>query len=77
MKNKRISVRLGYKVNMGDFETLDIDYSISADLEEGEDREEVFKELYDWTEHKVGEEMTKARAASRVNTVRKKGGQKV
>lgn len=77
MKNKRVEVRLGYKVNMGNFETLDISYGIEAEVEDGESHDEVFQKLYGWTEQKVGEEIAKARSASRVNTVRKSGGKTV
>ena len=77
MRTKEIEVRLGYKVNMGNFETLDISYSITAELEAGDDREEAFAKLYGWTEQKVGEEIAKARSASRVSTVRKSGGKTV
>lgn len=77
MRTKEIEVRLGYKVNMGNFETLDISYSITGELEAGDNREEAFDKLYAWTEQKVGEEIAKARNASRVNTVRKSGGKPV
>jgi len=77
MKAKEIEVRLGYKVNMGNFETLDISYSITGELEAGDDKDEAFDKLYAWTEEKVGEEIAKARSASRVNQVRKSGGKTV
>lgn len=72
MKSKRIGVRLGYKVNMGNYETLDIDYSFSAELDENEDKDEAFEKIKGWVDEKVGEEMQKAREASRVNKVTRK-----
>lgn len=77
MRVKEIDVRLGYKVNMGNFETLDISYGIVGELEEGDNKDEVFAKLYGWTNTKVGEEIAKARNASRVNQVRKSGGKPV
>lgn len=77
MRASEIEVRLGYKVNMGNFETLDVSYSITGVLEAGDDKDEAFTKLYGWVEQKVGEEIAKARNASRVNTVRKSGGKTV
>lgn len=62
---------------MGDYETLDVDYSLAADVEPSETKEEVFNTLYDWVSTEVGKEMKKAKDSSRVNTVRKRAGKVV
>lgn len=67
MKDERVTVRFSYKVNMGNYETLDIDYGVAATVEPGETRQDVFNEIYTWTQNMVGEEMEKARKSSRVN----------
>lgn len=74
MKDKRLHVGLGYKVNMGNYETLDINYSLEGTLEEGETLEATFAKMYGWVNEKVGQEMAKARAASRVNNTPRRAG---
>jgi len=36
MENDRVSVSLGQKINMGNYESLDFHYSYSTDVQEGE-----------------------------------------
>ena len=69
MQKKRVSVRLAYKVNMGNYETLDIDYGAEGEQDGPHDTlDSMFEELYDWVNTKVGEEMKRARAASKVGS---------
>jgi len=75
MKDVKIGVNLGYKVNMGNYETMDIHFEMSGTLEPGEDAEEEFERIKKWVSNKVGEEMVAARAASRTTVVRRKPGE--
>lgn len=45
MKNYRISFSLGRTLNMGSYESVRIDVGLSADVEDGEDRDEKWDEL--------------------------------
>lgn len=65
MKSQRVTVRMGYKVNMGNYETMDIDFAVSADVEEGQSRSEAFEEVYEWVSDRLGREIKEANQASR------------
>lgn len=61
----RVTVRMGYTVNMGDYETLRIDFGIEDDVKADEKSGECFNRLYDWTERRLAAEIDKARKVSR------------
>ncbi len=42
----RISVSFGRKINLGNFESMDVHFSISEDVNEGETKEEVARRNY-------------------------------
>jgi len=47
MKNRRIEVRLGRTINMGDFESARIDIGLEADISDSEELNDAYCNMYD------------------------------
>jgi hypothetical protein len=57
----RVSVSLGYKVNMGNYESLDLHFSVSDSARAGETAATAFDRVYAFVEKKLGEKVAEAR----------------
>lgn len=69
----RISVSIGRKVNIGNYESVDFHVSLSSDVS-GE-KEEVFEEMREWVEERINEQVNEVQAAlSGGRKKKRKGG---
>jgi methyl coenzyme M reductase subunit D len=57
----RIDIRLGYKVNMGNYESLDISFSVSDDAKPGENAQQAFDRVYGFVEANLSKKVAEAR----------------
>lgn len=57
----RIDIRLGYKVNMGNYESLDISFSVADSARPGESVGQAFDRVYAFVEKRLGEKVAEAR----------------
>lgn len=57
----RVSVSLGYKVNMGNYESLDLHFSVSDSARAGETVGQAYDRVYAFVEKKLGEKVAEAR----------------
>lgn len=46
----RVSVGMGFKRSLGNYQTMDIHISLSSDAKSGENEEDVFRRVYDFVE---------------------------
>lgn len=54
----RVQVRLCYKINMGNYETADIDITVADDARPDETHEQAFNRVYNFVEKKLSEKVT-------------------
>lgn len=47
VKNRRIEVRMGQTVNMGNYESMRIDVGLACDIHNDEDLDEAYDELFE------------------------------
>lgn len=57
----RVSVSLGYKVNMGNYESLDLHFSVSDSARAGETAGQAFDRVYAFVERQLQAKVTEAR----------------
>lgn len=57
----RADVRVGYKVNMGNYESLDLSFSIADDARPGESAQALFDRVYGFVFKQVMEKVAEAR----------------
>ena len=57
----RVSVGLGYKLNMGNYESLDLHFSVSDDARKGESAGEAFDRVYAFVEKRLFAKIEEAR----------------
>ena len=58
----KVSVTLGYTLNLGNFQSLRIDISVSDNKREGENTEQAFERVYGFVENKLAEKVKEASA---------------
>lgn len=56
----RVTVSLGYTLNLGNFQSLRIDLGIEDSKREGENTAEAFDRVYDFVETKLSEKIKEA-----------------
>jgi hypothetical protein len=61
----RVKVNVGYKVNMGNYETVSFDFGIEDDTRESEKAAEAFDRCFKFVWTRLENEVDKARAAAR------------
>jgi hypothetical protein len=60
--NTKVTVNLGYTLNLGNFQSLRIDISITDNKRESETTSEAFERVYNFVEAKLGEKVREAQS---------------
>ena len=60
--NTKVTVNLGYTLNLGNFQSLRIDISITDNKRESETTSEEFERVYNFVEAKLGEKVREAQS---------------
>lgn len=55
--NTKVTVGLGYTLNLGNFQSLRIDLSVSDSKREGENTADAFERVYKFVEEKLAEKV--------------------
>ena len=61
-ENTKVQVGLGYTLNLGNFQSLRIDLSVSDNKRESETTSEAFERVYNFVEAKLGEKVKEAQS---------------
>jgi len=56
----KVTVGLGYTLNLGNFQSLRIDLSVTDNKREGENTNEAFERVYSFVEDKLAEKVREA-----------------
>ena len=56
-ENTKVTVGLGYTLNLGNFQSLRIDLSVADNKREGENTAEAFERVYSFVEAKLAEKI--------------------
>jgi len=60
--NTKVTVGLGYTLNLGNFQSLRIDLSVTDNKRNGENTNEAFERVYSFVENKLAEKVAEAQA---------------
>ena len=60
-ENTKVTVTLGYTLNLGNFESLRVDLGIVDSRRDGENIEQAFERVYEFVEAKLGEKVKEAK----------------
>lgn len=60
--NTKVTVGLGYTLNLGNFQSLRIDLSVSDSKRDGETTNEAFERVYAFVENKLTEKVAEAQS---------------
>lgn len=66
-EDTKVSVALGYTLNIGNFQSLRIDVSVSDNKREGENTNDAFERVYSFVEAKLAEKVAEAQAEASGN----------
>lgn len=58
----KVTVGLGYTLNLGNFQSLRIDLSVTDNKRDGENTSEAFERVYSFVESKLQEKVTEAQS---------------
>jgi len=61
-ENTRVSVTLGYTLNLGNFQSLRLDLGIVDSRRDGENTNDAFERVYKFVEDKLTEKINEAKA---------------
>lgn len=61
-ENTKVGVTLGYTLNLGNFQSLRIDLSVTDTKREGENTNEAFERVYSFVEEKLADKVREASA---------------
>lgn len=61
-ENTKVTVTLGYTLNLGNFQSLRIDLGVEDSRRDGENITEAFERVYSFVEAKLGEKVKEASA---------------
>jgi len=61
-ESTKVSVTLGYTLNLGNFQSLRVDLGVVDHVRENENTEEAMNRVYDFVETKVIEKVNEAKA---------------
>jgi hypothetical protein len=56
-ENTKVTVGLGYTLNLGNFQSLRVDISVSDNKRDGENTEQAFERVYKFVEEKLTEKV--------------------
>jgi hypothetical protein len=59
----KVSVALGYTLNLGNFQSLRVDLGVVDHVRDAENTEDAMNRVYDFVENKVIEKVNEAKAA--------------
>ena len=62
MEDTKVSVTLGYTLNLGNFQSLRIDLGIIDSKRDGENTDQAFERVYQFVEKRLTEKVTEAKA---------------
>lgn len=60
--NTKVTVGLGYTLNLGNFQSLRIDVSVTDNKREGENTNNAFERVYSFVEQKLAEKVAEAQS---------------
>jgi hypothetical protein len=60
-ENTKVTVTLGYTLNLGNFESLRVDLGVIDSRRDGETVEQAFERVYDFVEGKLTEKVREAK----------------
>jgi hypothetical protein len=60
--NTKVTVALGYTLNLGNFQSLRIDLGVEDARRDGENINEAFERVYSFVEAKLGEKVAEAQS---------------
>jgi hypothetical protein len=63
-ENTKISVALGYTLNLGNFQSLRFDFGVVDSKRDGENTDQAFERMYKFVEDKLTEKVKEAEAES-------------
>jgi hypothetical protein len=61
-ENTKVSVTLGYTLNLGNFQSLRLDLGIVDSKRDGENTDQAFERVYKFVEDKLTEKINEAKA---------------
>jgi len=61
-ENTKVTVGLGYTLNLGNFQSLRIDISVSDNKREGENTNDAFERVYAFVEKKLTDKVAEAQS---------------
>jgi hypothetical protein len=61
-ENTKVTVGLGYTLNLGNFQSLRIDISVSDSKREGENTNDAFERVYAFVEKKLTDKVAEAQS---------------
>ncbi len=61
-EDTKVTVTLGYTLNLGNFQSLRIDIAVSDSKREGENTDQAFERVYSFVENKLAEKVKEASA---------------
>ena len=61
-ENTKVSVTLGYTLNLGNFQSLRLDLGIIDSKRDGENTDQAFERVYKFVEDKLTEKINEAKA---------------
>jgi len=61
-ENTKVTVGLGYTLNLGNFQSLRIDISITDNKRDGENTNDAFERVYAFVESKLAEKVAEAQS---------------
>jgi len=61
MEDTKVSVTLGYTLNLGNFQSLRIDLGVVDSKRDGENTDQAFERVYKFVEDKLAEKISEAK----------------
>jgi hypothetical protein len=61
MEDTKVSVTLGYTLNLGNFQSLRIDLGVVDSKRDGENTDQAFERVYKFVEDKLAEKVSEAK----------------
>jgi hypothetical protein len=61
MEDTKVSVTLGYTLNLGNFQSLRLDLGITDSKRDGENTDQAFERVYKFVEDKLGAKVAEAK----------------